>query len=456
MKDLSQGSISKNIIFMAVPVAIGMLVQTLYFLIDLYFVGELGKDALAGVSAAGNATFLVIAFTQILGVGTVALISHAVGRKDKLRANLVFNQSLTIAVLMALVTLVAGYALAEPYLKSITADPATLVNGKVYLFWFIPSLALQFILAAMGSALRATGIVKPTMIVQLLSVVINIVLAPILIAGWFTDYPMGVAGAGLASSIAMFIAVILMWHYFYRLERYVSIDKALMRPDFNIGKKLLSIGFPAGGEFILMFFYMGVIYWAIQGFGATAQAGFGLGSRVMQAIFMPALALAFALPSVVGQNFGAQLPTRVRAAFTQTALMISALMLLLSAFCWWESSILLLPFTDDAEVIAVGSGFLQIVALNFVPAGIIFTCSGMFQGMGNTWPAFYSMASRLILFAVPAVIISRQRDFALEQLWYLSVTTVLIQMVVSLWLVRREMKSKLRFAADEPAMVNPY
>jgi Na+-driven multidrug efflux pump len=93
VKDLTAHSIGKHILQMALPIAAGMLFQTLYFLIDLYFVAHLGDAAIAGVSAAGNIMFIVFALTQVLGVGTVALISHAVGRKDQADATRVFNQS---------------------------------------------------------------------------------------------------------------------------------------------------------------------------------------------------------------------------------------------------------------------------------------------------------------------------------------------------------------------------
>src|SRR5271169_1569220 len=109
VKDLTNSSIAKNILYMALPIAAGMIFQTLYFLIDLYFVGGLGAAALAGVSAAGNVTMIVLAVTQVLGVGTVTLISHAAGRKDQADANLVFNQSLALAATCAVITMSLGF-----------------------------------------------------------------------------------------------------------------------------------------------------------------------------------------------------------------------------------------------------------------------------------------------------------------------------------------------------------
>src|SRR5688500_6423633 len=109
MKDLTKGSISSHLIAMAVPMAAGMIFQTLYFFVDLYFVAKLGYAAVAGVSTAGNAMFIIMALTQVLGVGTVALIAQAVGRKDQADANLIFNQSLLIAALCGVLTLVLGF-----------------------------------------------------------------------------------------------------------------------------------------------------------------------------------------------------------------------------------------------------------------------------------------------------------------------------------------------------------
>ncbi|MDZ4672886.1 MAG: MATE family efflux transporter, partial [Gemmatimonadota bacterium] len=195
MRDLTQGSISGHLIRLAAPIAAGMVFQTLYYLVDLYFVARLGDAAIAGVGAAGNVQFIVMALTQVLGVGAMVLIAHAVGRKDREDANLIFNQSLLLATLFAAITLVGGYLLSGWYVGTLAADAATADAGVTYLHWFLPGLALQFALVAMGSGLRGTGIVKPTMVVQMVSVVINAILAPILIAGWLTGRPMGVAGA---------------------------------------------------------------------------------------------------------------------------------------------------------------------------------------------------------------------------------------------------------------------
>jgi putative MATE family efflux protein len=441
---LTQGPISRSVIAMAAPVAIGMIFQTLYYLIDLYFVGRLGDAAIAGVSTAGNLTFLIIALTQVLSVGTVALVAQAIGRRDREDANLIFNQSLAIAAAFTLGTLVLGYVLTPIYMDAVGADAATNAAGRTYLYWYLPGLALQFALVVMNSALRGTGIVKPAILVQILTVIINAVLAPVLIAGWGTGRPLGVAGAGLATTIAIVIGTVLLWFYFHQLEHEVAYDRALVRPRLDVWRRILRIGTPAGAEFLTMFVILAAIYVVIRQFGAEAQAGFGVGNRINQALFLPVMAVAFATAPVAGQNFGAGLHDRVRQTFRFAALLGSALMVAMTLLCHWRPDAMVRIFTDDAQVVDVGVQFLQMISLNYVASGLIFTCSGMFQALGNTVPSLLSSASRLVTFVLPVLWMSHAPGFTLHQVWVMSVATTTLQALLSLWLLRREFARKLR------------
>ena len=443
MHDLSTGSINRHLVGMAAPIAAGMIFQTLYFLVDLYFVGRLGNAAIAGVGSAGNATFLVMALTQVLGVGTVSLIAQAVGRKDQAGANLVFNQSSVLAIACLLACALLGYPFATHFAGGLGSDAATRAAGVTYLRWYLPGLALQFALVAMSSALRGTGIVKPAMTVQMLTVVINVVLAPVLIGGWGTGRPLGVAGAGLASSIAIGIGVLLMWIYFRRLEHYVGFDRRDWLPRPAVWRRIVAIGLPAGGEFFIMFTIFSFIYFTIRPFGASAQAGFGIGMRVLQAIFLPAMSVAFAVAPIVGQNFGAGKPARVRATFRSAALMSGGLMLLVMIVCQWRPALLIGAFTTEPDAIRVGAGYLRVIAWNCVASGFVFTCSGVLQGLGNTWPSLWSSASRIVTFVVPVAWLAMQPGFIITQIWTVSVVSVTLQAVISGVLALRQMRLSL-------------
>lgn len=450
MKDLTQHSIPKHLLTLSVPIAVGMLVQTMYFLVDLYFIGALGDAAIAGLSMAGNFMFIVLALTQVLNVGTATLIAHAVGRKQQSQANLVFNQSLMLSGFCFLAVLLLGYALAKSYLRLVSDDPAAIDAAFTYLLFFMPCLAIQFPITAIGAALRGTGIVKPTMLVQLSSLGLNIALSPVLISGWGTGLALGIAGAGLASSVSVLAALAMLYWYFCKLERYVSVDRLLWKADTGLWRDLLKIGLPSGGEYLITFAFMAMVYWAIQGFGTDAQAGFGLGVRIVQALLLPALAIAMAAPAIAGQNFGAGQQQRVKQTFYWTVLLTSTLMLLLSILCLWGPHWLFSPFTSDVEVLAYASGFIAITCWNFVPTGVVATCSGMFQALGYTLPALLASFIRLSLFGLPLLVIVNWGHLAIEQVWYLSVTSVFIQALLCLWLLNKTARTRLIVKTTSP------
>jgi len=451
MKDLTQGSITRHLLELSAFMAVSMLFQTLYYIVDLYFVSRLGKEAIAGVGLAGNLMLVVLALTQMLGVGTVTLISHAAGRKDQPRAQLVFNQSLVLALLIGLGVVVLGYLFRWPYSHWLSADVKTADASAAYLLWFVPALGLQFALVAMASALRGTGIIKPTMVVMILTVLLNILLAPVLILGWGTHHPLGVQGAALATLIAIAVGVAAITAYFIKLERYVSFARGQWFPQVKIWRQMVNIGLPAGGEFALMGVYIGMVYWIIRGFGADAQAGFGIGGRVMQALFMPVMAVSFAASPVAGQNFGARLAPRVRQTFRSAAVLVSVVMIMATLFCQLSPETLIRFFSPEPDVVAFGGEYLRIISWNFLAVGLVFTSSSMFQALGNTWPPLASSASRLLFFAIPAVVLSQQPGFSIREVWYLSVATVAVQAVINLWLLQREFRRKLNFPA--PAVV---
>src|ERR1051326_4242208 len=140
MKDLTQGSVTKHLLHMSSFMAVSMVVQTLYLLADLFWVGKLGKEAIAAVGVAGNLMMIVLALTQMLGMGTTSLISHAAGRKDQAHAELVFNQSCTMSILVGLGIGLVAFASMNAYCTALSADGLTASLAKNYLVWFIPAL----------------------------------------------------------------------------------------------------------------------------------------------------------------------------------------------------------------------------------------------------------------------------------------------------------------------------
>ena len=163
------------------------------------------------------------------------------------------------------------------------------------------------------------------------------------------------------------------------------------------------------------------------------------------------MAIAFAAAPIAGQNIGAGLNDRARRTFIVGAGMESVVMLVLTLVIQVEGDTLVRIFASDPAVVAVGAQFLMIISFNFVAQGVIFTASGMFQALGNTVPAMISSATRVVTFAIPAVMLARRPGFELRHLWYLSIATVTLQAVFSVALLSREWKKRVAAASGTPS-----
>jgi putative MATE family efflux protein len=448
MQDLTQGPVSAHLVKTASFMLVTMVFQTLYFLVDLYWVGRLGKEAVAAVGVAGNLQFIVLAVSQMLAVGATTLVSHAAGQRDQERAILVFNQAQILSMVVAVLFLAIGWAVSDWYVQQQSADAATARMAGEYLLWFIPAMALQFAVVAMAAALRGVGNFKPGMIVQTATVIINIVLAPMLIFGWGTGIVMGVAGAAVATLIAVVVGVLWLATYFIPRNAFLRFVRRDMRPQLPLWGAMLKIGLPAGAEFALMAVYLFIVYRIAAPFGAAAQAGFGIGMRVVQALFMPVVALGFAVAPVAGQNVGARLGTRVKAVFRSACLMVSVYMFVMAILCNIAPAALVRVFSVDAQVVSVGNEYLRIISWNFVASGLIFVSSSMFQALGNTVPSLVASVSRLLIVAIPALWLAQFPNFQLRWIWYLSVIAILMQLGIIMLLLKREFR--LKFDAAVP------
>jgi len=450
MQDLTQGSVARHLLKTTGFMLVTMVFQTLYFLVDLYWVGRLGREAVAGVSVAGNLTFIVLAISQMLGVGTTTLVAHAAGQRNRERAILIFNQSQVLSMLVGGIFLIVSMSLRTTYARAISADSATAALAADYLLWFLPAMSLQFFVVAISSALRGIGTFKPGMIVQTATVIVNIILAPILMFGWVIGKPMGVQGAALASLIAVAIGVVWLTKYVTGPDAYLKFVRHDLRPQMRLWRDMLKIGLPAGAEFALMAVYLFIVYIITRPFGAAAQAGFGIGLRIVQALFMPVVALGFAVAPVAGQNFGARHGHRVKAVFKTASLMAGAVMLASAVLCNIAPAALIGLFSNDPAVIRVGDEYLRIISWNFVASGVIFVSSSMFQAIGNTLPSLLASFVRIALIAIPSLVLARVQGFELRWIWYLSVAAILCQLTISLLLLRREFRLRLAFEPKVP------
>ena len=231
---MTTGPIRGHVLRMMSFMLVGMLTQTLYALVDIWWVSHLGKEAIAAVAVASNLMFVVLAVSQTLGVGVVALVSQAFGAKNERQVQYLFNQAQAQSIAAALLFLLIGYAGKDYYATRLAGDAVTAGLASQFLAWFIPAQSLLFLMTGLGSALRGIGAMKPGLIAQVGSVLLNMVLAPFLIFGWLGAPALGVAGAALATFLATLAAVLGLVWYLGRASTYLRIDWAQWRADWAL------------------------------------------------------------------------------------------------------------------------------------------------------------------------------------------------------------------------------
>ena len=454
MKDLTQGAVGRQLLGLSGFLMIGMAVQTLYSLIDIYWVGRLGPSAQAAVTVSGNLMLLCVALSQVLGVGVTALVAQAVGGRDQARAHQVFNQGLVMSLSLAVLFQGGASAFAGPFSRAFCADAGTAQSCLLYLRWFVPSMALQFPLIAMSTALRGTGNMRPGTLLQVATVLLNALLAPLLVFGWLGMPRLGVEGAGLATFLGVAAGNLGLLLYFLRPTTYLKLRRQDWRPQGALWLRIARIGLPSAVEFAMLGCYLLFISVMLRRFGATAQAAFGIGQRLLQAGMLPLMSISFAAAAMAGQNFGAGHGQRVRQTFAAALKIGLSCAFLIDLPMLLAPASLVRPFSTDPAVVAGGIEFIRMISINLAAVAVGFACFGVLSGLGNTLPTLIASAVRVALIIGPTLALSGLPGFRPLWMWEISVGATLVQMSLNLWFLRRRMRSLIppaQASSDFPA-----
>ncbi|WP_020648842.1 MATE family efflux transporter [Solimonas variicoloris] len=442
-RDLTGGAVRGHLLRMSGFMLLTMLVQTAYGLIDIFWVGRLGRDAVAAVALGSNLMMALMAVAQTLSVGATALVAQAAGRKDFDEARRLFTQSQLLSALLALLFLVVALALYGPYSDRLAGSAEVARLTREFLVPFIPAMALQIPMFVLSAALRGVGDVRSASFAQLGTVLLNIVLAPVLIFGWGTGRPLGVAGAALTTLIAVLIGMAGLLIHVLRQDRFLDRHAAAWRPQPAVWRRMVRIGLPSGLELGVLAVYFGFIMAMLRSFGAAPQAAFGIGMRVLQFGVMPAMAISFATAAIVGQNFGAGQPGRVRQAFVEALKLNLAAVGLFCLVFQLAPDALMRPFSADPAVIRYGAEFLRWISWNLLAMGVVAACGGVFAGFGNTLPSLFGTVVRFGFIVTVGLLLSAHADFAPVWLWALSIGGTLLQLALNLLLLRCELHRHL-------------
>ena len=391
---------------MSLPIMISMIIQALYNIVDSVFVAQFSQDALTGVTVAFPMQNLMIAVGSGTGVGISAFLSKSLGEKNRELASKVAKTGLLLAGFSWVLFLIIGIFFARPFIASQTSVGAVVDYGAEYLFLCSVLSFGLFFQMTFERLLQSTGKTIYTMITQATGAIINIILDPILIFGYFGLPKMGIAGAAIATVIGQVIAAILGIIFNLKVNKELDFSFKEFKVDFGIIKRIYAVGFPS----IIMMAISSVMTFAmnkiLDGFSTVATNVFGIYFRLQSFAVMPVVGINNGMVPIISYNYGARRRDRVvktikYSIFFALSITIGCLII----FQLIPETLISLFATEgqsNTELVEMGVTALRIISLNFIFAGFCIVSSSVFQALGNGILSLIVSVARQLVVLVPA------------------------------------------------------
>ena len=406
--------VNKLLITMSLPMMISMIVQALYNIVDSIFVSQVSEAALTAVSLAFPLQILSIAVGAGTGVGINAILSRSLGEKDFEKANKVASNGVFLTVMSYLVFVLIGIFAVRPFFMAQTNQEEILNSGISYLSICLIFSIGVFTQMTFERLLQSTGKTFYTMITQGTGAIINIILDPILIFGWFGLPAMGATGAALATVIGQMIAATLAIIINHRVNHEVKLTFRNFKPDGKIIGSIYSVGIPS----IIMQAIGSIMTYGMNQiliqFTSTATAVFGVYFKLQSFILMPVFGLNNGMIPIVAYNYGAANKERVLKTIRFSVFYAVAIMLIgLSVFQIFPTQLLMM-FNASPSMLEIGVPALRIISLSFLFAGYCIMISSVFQALGNgIYSMVVSIARQLVVLLPAAYLLSKTGELSL-------------------------------------------
>ena len=381
---LTSGSLSRGLLTLAAPMFVTAFLQNAQSLIDLFWVGRLGPDAVAALALSGTILMMVFPFVMGMSTGTVAFVSRNVGAQRYAEAAEAAGQSLVLAVVLGIVAGAVGWYLAEPLCRLLGADPHVLRLATEYLRISFLGIATVFLLFTCNSVFLGAGHPVLPMTALLLSNVLNMILAPFFIFGLLGLPRLEVGGAALATVIAQALAALLVLTLLWSRRSVVRVRNRDCRPNPGLAWRILRIGLPSSGQMLARSLTGLVLMRIVAACGSAAVAGYGIGLRIHMLVLMPAFTLGNATATMVGQNLGAGRPDRAQRSAWLATWMDVGIMAVAAAALMFCAPAVIRAFTRSPDVVATGAAYLRTVSPFYVFTALAVVLGRALQGAGDT------------------------------------------------------------------------
>ena len=433
---------SKALWTLAFPIMAGMGIHTLYTIVDMIFIGRLGGDAIAAVAFNMPLFFLVLGLSFGVGSGVTASIARFIGAKDKVNADNTAEHAVALGLIISIILTTFGLIYGEGLLQRLGATESVLPLSWDYLKVSLIGLPFMVFSTFFRSILSGEGDMKLPMAVAGLGTILNIILDPIFI---FT-LGYGVGGAAMASAISQLIVfLIFVYMLFVKEHAYIRFRMRDFSPSLFIIKDIIRVGLPASMSMIIMAFGQLVFNRILVRFSTDAVAAYQVGGRMDMVIFLPIMAIASALTTLVGMFFGAKEIEKIK--FIAKYGIIRSMMVtgVLSIILYIFAPLIVKIFTLDVGIQSIAVTYLRFICLIYPLIAIGMTVGRILQGLGKGLPMLVITSIRILALSAPlALYFIMVLNKSIEWVWYAMIISTIVSVAISLIWLKSAFKDLVR------------
>ena len=444
LKDLAEKPVRSLLWQYSLPAVVGMLVMSLYNVIDRIFIGQgVGPDAITGLTLTFPVMNITTALGVLIGAGASSRISIMLGAKDINGAHMVLGNALTLLLSFIACYMPLFSVFLDEILVAFGADDASLPYAYTYMIWVLPGIVLTNITFTFNNMMRASGYPRKAMITMIIGAFLNIILDPIFIFG----LDMGIKGAAIATDISMLVSGIFVMAHFFQKRSNVKFRRGIYRLRKSIVISIISIGAAPSLVNAASCAINVIINISLGHYGGNlAIAAAGIFTTYTSLICMTIIGICQGMQPIVGYNYGAGLYHRLRKAFWTTAMVATVLTVFGSAAGLSVAHIIARAFTTDDMLIYVTAKALPLAMLAFSVVGFQIVATNFFMAIGNAGTSIFLSLTRQVLFLIPLLIIL-PKFYDLNGIWLSFPASDIIATAVTAIFIFRQM-SKFRSEPD--------
>jgi putative MATE family efflux protein len=383
-QDYTKGSIRKAVIILAIPMIMEMMMESVFAVVDIFFVGKLGNGAVTAVGLTESVLTLVYSIAIGLSMAATAMVARRVGEKKPDEAAKAGMQSILLAFTFTIGVSIAGAFLADDILRIMGADEAVIQQGVNYTRIVFGGSVVIMMLYLINGIFRGAGDAMMAMKSLWIANICNIILCPALINGWGPFPQLDLTGAAIATTAGRGIGVLYQVYHLRLGKGIIHIKNRHFMPDMRLIKSLLNIAWTGTFQFLIGSASWIALARLIAGFGQDAMAGYQVAIRVLMFFILPAWGLSNAAATLVGQNLGAKQPQRAEESVWKTAKYNAMFMLVVTLFFFLFASPIIRFINDDPAAESIATTALSIVSIGYVFYGVGMVMMSAFNGAGDT------------------------------------------------------------------------